>query len=251
MRISCHITFYYIEDRIKYINRIIDETNKYEIQTDIYIHTNNKEINNNTFNKYINGQLIIIWHDLTDIHPFYLTWKCRPIFKQQKDDYDYFMYIEDDILVPYTAIKYWLTNSDELIKLNYNLGFMRIEIENDIEYISDLYDQLDTIININDKMYSINNISPYCAFWIYTKEEFNKFINSNYYDCNNIHGYGIREQSAIGLHGMQSDFYKDTVIPIVNNKLDYDCRIYHMPNNYVIDKTTKFASIKFDDAIKK
>ena len=79
--------------------------------------------------------------------------------------------------------------------------------------------------------------------------EFDKFVNSKYYNIQNIRGYGIREQSAIGLHGLHTDWYKSTLIPIINNKLIECCKIYHMPNNYVLDKNTMFATIQFDKAI--
>ena len=161
------------------------------------------------------------------------------------------MYIEDDILVPYKAIKYWLEYNEKLIEMNYNLGFVRIEVENNIEYITDLdWEKLDTIIDLNEKKYCVNNKNPYCAFWIYNKNEFNNFVNSKYYNINNIPGYGIREKSAIGLHGLGTHWYKNTLIPIINNKLIEDCKIYHMPNNYVLDKNTRFATIKFNEAVK-
>ena len=85
------------------------------------------------FNKYTNGILNIIYHDLTNINPFYLTWKCRDLLKQQKDDYDIFMYIEDDILVPCNAIKYWLKYNKDLIDIQYNLGFIKVEVKHNIE----------------------------------------------------------------------------------------------------------------------
>ena len=154
------------------------------------------------------------------------------------------------MLVLNKAIKYWLKYKDVLLNMNYNLGFLRIEVNNNIEYITDLYaERLDTLINLNDKKYIVNNKNPYCAFWIYDKNEFNKFINSNFYNIKNIKGYGIREQSAIGLHGVETRFYKNTLIPLIDNKLCNDCKIYHLPNNYVNDNNTKFATIKFDDTL--
>ncbi len=249
MKITKHISFYFLPNRIIYINNIIDETNKYEYTTDIFIHTNNKDLIESTFIKYTNGCIKIIYHDLSNIHPFYLTWKCRELLQQQKNEYDIFIYIEDDILVPYKAIKYWLEYNEKLIEMNYNLGFVRIEVKNNIEYITDLHgEKFDTIINLNDKNYCVNNKNPYCAFWIYNKNEFNKFVNSKYYKIDNILGYGPREQSAIGLHGTKTNWYKNTLIPIINNKLIEDCKIYHMPNNYVLNKNTLFATIKFDEA---
>ena len=40
MKITKHISFHFLPERIIYINNIIDETNKYEYTTDIFIHTN-------------------------------------------------------------------------------------------------------------------------------------------------------------------------------------------------------------------
>lgn len=250
MKITKHISFYFVKERIVYINRIIDETNTYECMTDLYIHTN-KDVQESMFHAYTNGSIRFINHDLSGVHPFYLTWKCRELLRQQRDEYDIFMYIEDDILVPYRAIRYWLRYNEKLIEMNYNLGFVRIESENDIEYITDLgRKKFDTIIKLNDESYVVNNKNPYCAFWIYNKDEFHRFLQSNYYDPKNIVKYATREKSAIGLHGLYTKWYTHTLIPITDNKLIEDCKIYHMPNNYVLDKKSPFATIKFNDAIR-
>lgn len=249
MKVTKHISFFYIKERFCYINNIINETNKYEDLTDIFIHTNNDKLNASSFDKYNNGSIMIIYHNLDNENPYYLTWKCRDLLKQQKDDYDIFMYIEDDILVPYKAVKYWLKYSEKLIEYSYNLGFIRIEIDNNIHYITDILNKFDTTIKIDDNNYCVNNKNPYCAFWIYNKKEFNKFVNSNYYNINNIPGYGIRESSAIGLHGNSNYWYKSTLIPIINNMLIEDCKIYHMPNSYVKDKSSLFGKIEFNKAL--
>ena len=73
---------------------------------------------------------------------------------------------------------------------------------------------------IESQKYIINDKNPYCGFWIYDKLEFNKFVDSKYYDIRNVNGYDIRAVVAIGLHGVQTDWYKATVIPLKENKLD-------------------------------
>ena len=252
-KIAIHVSFFYIESRIQYVNRIIEATNQYDCDADIYIHTNAHDLRSSAFCPHTNGRLLIISHDLSLENPFYLTWKCRPLLKTQVDDYDAFMYIEDDILVPWNAIKYWLNNNERLIEQNYNLGFMRIEIAADgEEYITDLHGEcFDTIIQLADgQPCCLNNKNPYCAFWIYNKAEFKRFVLSPYYDIQNIPEYPIREKSAIGLHGNLNYWYKGTVIPIIGQGLNPDCRIYHMPNNYVVD-SSPFATIRFEDAIDK
>jgi len=249
MIITKHICFYYIEERVDYINKIIDETNKYQYKTDIYLHTNNTDLLIDRFNTYTNGTFQIIYHDLTNIDPFKLTWVCRDLLLTQKDSYDVFMYIEDDILVPVDALNYWIKYNKSLLEKSYNLGFMRIELFNNEEYSTDLYgEKIDTIINIDNEKYCVNNKNPYCAFWIYNKNEFNRFVNSPYYNICNIHGYGTRESSAIGLHGKHTPWYAATVIPIVDNKLIDACRIYHLPNNYV-NTNSLHGTIKFKEAL--
>ena len=250
MRITKHISFYFLPDRIIYVNNIINETNTYQYPTDIFIHTNSAELQASAFNPYTNGSINIVYHDLSDIHPFYLTHRCRDLLKRQQDDYDIFMYIEDDILVPWKTITYWLEYHEKLVARQCNLGFVRIEVENNIEYITDLYgEKLDTVIDVDDTKYCVNDKNPYCAFWIYNKNEFTRFVNSPFYRMDMTSKYEIREQSAIGLHDKDMKWYKNTVIPIIRDKLCEDCKIYHMPNNYVTDKTTRFATVKFDEAI--
>ena len=256
MKIAKHITFYFIFERIIFINKIIAETNKYPDLTDIFIHTNSEYLLLLHLDNYTNGKIKIIYHDLSDIHPHYLTWKCRDLLKQQRHDYDIFMYIEDDILGPSKAIKYWITYNEKLILNKYNLGFVRIEIGTDeTEYITDLPNvQLHIFALIDTQMYCVNNINPYCAFWIYNAQEFNKFVESPRYDINNIiyfsRGDYIREKSAFGLHGPNTDWYINTLIPITGEKLIEDCKIYHMGNNYVNDPSNLYATIKFSEALK-
>lgn len=251
MKITVHISFFYIEERIRYVNQIIRETNQYDHVTDIFIHTNNPDLQATTFEPYTNGSIEIVWHDLSGIHPYFLTWKCRDLLREQRNDYDVFMYIEDDILVPCKAIDYWLEYHEPLIHKGYNLGFVRIEIdEQGEEYITDLHgERLDTLGLLENNVYCVNNKNPYCAFWIYDKHEFNRFVDSKYYDIRHIPDYGVREMSAIGLHGITNYWYKNTLIPVIDGKLHCDCRVYHTPNNYVSNKDTLFATIKFVEAV--
>jgi hypothetical protein len=253
MKITKHISFFYSPDRICYINKIIDKTNYYKFITDIFIHTNSNNLKTDLLNTYTNGSINIIIHDLSKINPFYLTWKCRDLLLKQIDEYDIFMYIEDDILVPSKAIEYWLDYNEQLIEMNLNLGFLRVEINNNEEYVTDLYgEKFDSILNINNTKYCINNKNPYCAFWIYNKKEFNKFVESKYYNISNISEYelyGIREKSGVGLHGIEINWYRGTIIPIIGDKLIESCKIYHLKNNYVVNNETLFSTIKFNDAI--
>jgi hypothetical protein len=246
MKITKNIIFFYNENRFKYLNKIIDETNNYQYETDIFIHTNNI-FSKDLLNTYNNGNINIIYYNLSENvflleNPYYFPWVTRGFMKNQKNDYDIFIYIEDDILVPKNTINYWVDYKDKLLKENYNLGFIRIELDQSgNEYTPDLgippdnsfKPVLNKKIIIDNEDYIINNINPYCAFWIYDKNEFNRFVDSIFYDPVNIIGYEPRETIAIGLHGKNTNWYKNTVLPLKNNKLTSSCKIYNLPNNYI------------------
>lgn len=252
--------FFYNKDRIKYINTIISETSKYPYTTDIFIHTN-CPITLDIFYPYSNGQIVVVYYNLENNelftnNPLYFPWFIRDHMKNIKD-YDVVIYLEDDILIPVNALKYWFKHKDLLLKNNYNLGFTRIEILDNKEYTTDLvYNNrnnknnfLTKNIVIDDNIYIINDINPYCAMFIYDKEEYNNFINSPYFNPNNIQIYHIREKIAIGLHGIGMSYYKGTLIPLIDGKLDKDCRIYHLPNNYITNTSYSILHL-FDDIVK-
>ncbi len=298
MKISAHITFFYRDEQIDdrwtnadkkfpYLKKIIDEYNTYPVNVDIYIHTNKTfdlEIINN--NEYNNGTLKIVKHNLNKYILFkgknyYLTWASRKTIKKQRDKYDIFIYQEDDILIPKNAFNYWKENKSECIKNRLNLGFLRIELKDDIEYVSDLEKKLSKKIKVNNKQYIVNDVNPYCAFWIYDKNELNAWINSKLWNLINIHGRGAvvslklekiglnripilryllysyrnkrpdsaMEASAIGLNGLNLNWYKHTVILLDKNNLNEDCRVYHLSNYYANENETAMGTIKFNELI--
>ena len=51
-----------------------------------------------------------------------------------------------------------------------NISHFSVWKKLNIEYITDLYgEKLDNIINLNEKIYCVNDKNPYCAFWVYNK----------------------------------------------------------------------------------
>ena len=247
-KIAKHISFHFNKDKIRFINTILKESTKYNYVTDIFIHTNDKAVTTSLFEPYTNGTLHIIHHDMTGQDPLTLTWKCRELLAKQKDEYDIFMYIEDDILVPVAAMDYWIEGHERLVAHGYNLGFVRVETSDNEYYMTDVNSVLKTKLELDDTTYYVNNVNPYCAFWIYDKQEFNKFVSSKYWDVKNVPNYGTQEKSAIGLHGLGMTWYKATVVTAHKKQLIDSCKIFHLSNNYV-KRHPYFGTLKFKDAI--
>lgn len=241
--LAVHIThFHNGSAHVSFLQQILNEYDTFEsVQVSIFVHTNANI--DNVFTKPENCAYETIVHTFhTNEHPFYLTWKCRERMKQMKDKFDYVCYIEDDILMTEKTFMYWLRYKDMCIEHQYNLGFLRIEVDpNQNEYIVDVTRHLHKSIQINDISFVINNNNPYVAMWIYDKKEFQKWVDSPLYDIKNIAGYDIREMSAIGLHGLRTNWYKGTILPI--NDIS-ECKLYHLENKYIVDPV--FSNISWN-----
>ena len=57
------------------------------------------------------------------------------------------------------------------------------------------------------------------------------------------------EASAIGINGLNLNWYKHTVILLDKNNLNEDCRVYHLSNYYANEYETNMGTIKFDELI--
>jgi hypothetical protein len=258
MNLGIHITFYYIESRLGYLKKVIEELQKIKYSKTIFIYSNTdfcfKEDHENVkviVHKFAdNGhkklrkfrrfycQTLLSLGITKYVHPFYLTWMHRKYVESYVEDYDVQMYLEDDICFDSNSFTYWLKNKDLCIKNNYNLGFFRIEIdEKGVKYLTDITQTPNKIIDIENRKFLLNDVNPYCGFWIYDQKELKSFIKSKEWGFK-IKRYGIREKAAIGWHGLTMNRYEGTLIPLIDFDdekyyTDSGCSIHHLPNNYI------------------
>jgi hypothetical protein len=260
MKITIHITFYYRlsdvpgnatgrnannEARLNYLNRKIDAINTYDYETDIYIHCNTPVFTKDMIHENKKGKLHIYYHDLSNESRWNLPQKHRAAMETQKDDYDVFMYSEDDFLFRKESLEYWLEYKDKLNGLGYNLGFVQVEVsDTGEEYTANLAEspcgrinkRLDKILKIDGKIFAINDVNTYNGFWIYDKKEFHHFLTTPFWKITdwNPELWGPVERYTIGMNGNDQDHYKATLIPLTHeNELDPRSKVYHMPNNYI------------------
>lgn len=289
MKIAAHITFFYVESRLCYLKAVIENLRTIEEDVHIYIYTNQPihdlpleqvtvlqypykkqkwvELLSFFDFKFLRSFTYPISRALSQylyfgfkklglskyIHPFYLTWENRSVVKKILNDYDVQMYLEDDIGFGKDAFEYWLKYADTCIKNGYNLGFLRTEIDPKGDfYITDLHQLPENIIELDGKLFLINDVNTYCAFWIYTKEELSKFIMLKAWNFN-FRGQNVREKSAVGWHSKGMKHYKGTIIPLfIENdstlRTEIGCSIRHLPNNYIGDAV--FCKLPFPIKLK-
>jgi hypothetical protein len=253
-KICVHIPFY-VDSNFKkkniLLNKVCKSYLKLSTKLKIFVHTNKITKKNS---KRIN----FILHNFKNDHPYKLTWKCRKLMFSQRNEYEIFIFGEDDIVFSRNNFKYWLKYKDKSIKNNFNLGFLRVEInkKNNLLYSTDQISKIKYYVNVDKKKF-VKLENSNCSFWIYDKNEFKKFIMTKYWKFNwkwiTISGILlIREMAAVGWHGedMNGQFmnkYQATIIPLIHNKLDKNSYIKHISNKYANDPAGLFGTIKINN----
>ena len=165
---AAHITFYNVYDRIKYLKSTIAAIKTID-DTDIFVHTN--KIDNLDC---IKNDAEIVTHNLDNRHPYTLVMDSRDYIARFASDYDYSMYIEDDIDFSYINFNYYKKYHSMVKVTNKYLGFMRIEHQNanDDLVFTDITSSSGNFIykQPNYNFFSLNE-SQYQGMWILDTDE--------------------------------------------------------------------------------
>jgi hypothetical protein len=246
-KILIHIPFHYVEDRRKYLEQLLDNFKTYKFtEVNIVIDTNSEDtkklISVPLF--FNNGKIEYVVHkNLED--PFLLTWQHRGEMLSKIDDYDFFMYVEDDILVPWKVVSCWFEDTLNIYPEGHVRGFLRVEKNTDGDLVAtDIIERFAPrpIKIIGNKKYFAPP-RPYHAFWIYTKEQMMEFIYLKSWKDGNHEKWGIRERAAAGMMWDEQNKCR-ILIPLgeKNNVLE-ETLVYHLPNSYALDKNSQFGKI--------
>jgi len=259
MSISIHIPFYNPNPekkeghrnlrRFDYLKENIENLKTLSIKNDIFVHTHNEFLDD----KKLDARIIKHQINDNDLDKGFLTWKCRTLMEEQKNDYEYFFYLEHDIKFSEKNLQYWLKYQDQLHKKNFHLGFLIYERNNldNQKYSIHIVRKLDKYLKIEDKKFVINDLENYSCFWIYNKDQFHKFLRSKWWSFkkrahNFRHNYGITERSSIGFHSFNMNYFKATLLPEIDNQPDPNCFVEHMTNNYY-EKFSEFKNQNYMD----
>ncbi len=185
---------------------------------------------------------------------------------------NYFMYLEDDILITKKNINYWLVARQKLQKYNLIPGFLRVEhnTNNNVLIATDYAkkENLKTLPKIffdNSKNAFINTYFPYQGMYFYDRNLMTEHLNS--ISSNPDFGHGILDVNYINDNLIKLDLmakanigliYKDPikgfinrkVLPVdLNKKIFFDvCFIEHMDNSYA-NKKSSFANIEVKNVL--
>lgn len=183
-------------------------------------------------------------------HPFLLTWSHKQHFRVafQDPSYTHFMYVEDDLEVTPTNIRYWLTAREMLRPFGVYPGFFRVEMH-------ERYGELvSSDINRWIAMCEVKTIelgetryvclpAPYQGMFLYDRELMAEHLASHTSDPERLlppprsgEYWNARELANLGISYINrpEGFKSRVVVPYFPRlrQLDQHCFVYHLPENY-------------------
>ena len=73
---------------------------------------------------------------------------CRSLMEKQKNNYDCFIYTEDDILFTKKNFEYWKKYRKICLQNDLNLGFLRIEKRDNEIFSTDVFKNISYYVNL-------------------------------------------------------------------------------------------------------
>jgi len=231
------IAFHFDESRLPFLAKVLQNiAGNYKCDYGVYIDTNTTD-----FGKYAKEFELAWSHKLA--HPFHLTWMHREHMIEEIDNYDYFMYIEDDMLVPWENVLNYIENFKLLWDKGFVPSFIRVEEKNGEQFVTDITKQqkASPYAMIGGKSF-IALDEPYHAFWIMPQKELKESMRKDFFRLSDS-----REGAAS--YPMADLGRKPLVeVEIVNDKYEVSpkCHSFHISNTYV-NGDSNFAKIKLEN----
>lgn len=226
-RLLVCIAFHYEQERIPFLERVLDNLSTYEMDTHIIIDTNVGDL------PIDRGGNIEVMSCQNLPHPFSLTFLHRVRFLANLDEYDWFMYQEDDMEIPFENFVTY-TENFELLWPDYVPSFVRLETFGATRFVTDALTQysISEIVELRGKRFidlsrCHTDTGSYHAFWIMPRRELKDSMRRNFSEV------GSHRESAASYP--QWGLGKIPLVMVEGTGIDPRCFSYHLPNNYASD----------------
>jgi len=238
------ICFHYIEDRFRYLDVLMDRfLNEYtsRFNVTVIVDTNSKQGEMRLRERYPDDRVGIFRHDRL-AHPFHLTWMHRYHISLHKDEYDFFMYVEDDMDIPLENFVRYLEN----FRIVWPRGvpvFLRVEEKDGVRYNSDAERREPVrhleILKDREFVTEMMHPLPYHAFWICPGDVLRSIMPPDFVKCS------ISRETAASF--LIWEMRKKGYLQWEDGNVSRKCLAYHLPNNYACDPHTRLGKIPLDN----
>jgi len=257
------VTFYYVEERLKYLSAISHLFSSLANDVQVFITTNTKDESHHdrimaSLDRQLRAEILV--PELLG-HPYLLTWCHLDIFRKKFDqdqDITHFMYLEDDLCVRPGNIAYWMKAREALRPHGLIPSFLRFELKSGINtpYSSDVVKQVPFSqlpkVRISDNYYYLNLRKPYQGMYLMDRELMHEHLSGP--SCSPDFGiWYIREKAAQGLTfaKVPPGYSSRNLVGYDNStkQIDPDALIHHTPNNYANNPDTGFGKLPVSELI--
>lgn len=215
-------------DRLPYLRRVLDGLAEYELSADIIIDTNIAALD-------VKGENVTIVSHVSLEHPFFLAWCHRRHIKERIDDYRWFLYIEDDIHLPFENFAHYQRNF-ELLWPDYVPSFVRVEEFDGEEWALDVT-QRQECKEIQPDFCTLTQ--PYNGFWIMPQKALKETMRGDF--------ARLSESREVAASYVMWELNKTPLVELDGKQISRKCFAYHLPNNYAPCKTSPHGKIRVAD----
>jgi hypothetical protein len=244
-----HIAFHFVPQRWQYLQRVLAGLAEFDVDRLVVVVDSNtpdvaERIAALSLPRHCSVQ-VAVHRNLA--HPFNLTWAHREHMVSAIAEFDYFMYLEDDIHVPWPTFAAWLRREGAVSARGFIHGFLRVEFDRAGNPIATDWRRCarrPTTIEIDGVRY----IRPewfYQACWVYSRATLQRFVRTvawrrGFHPWSSVirghRGAGAgnltREFSAFGM-ACATPGRPRVLLPVNDDgQILSDCWVYHLPNNY-------------------
>lgn len=219
-------------DRLQYLQRIL------KCFRDEYALDYNIVIDSNAELPEFTRENVRVVHHANLEHPFNLTWQHRKHMRAEIDNYHWFMYIEDDLLLPFANFQNYQENF-RLLWPNCVPSFLRVETFEGAEFALDVtvpqeYKPIQT-----GKRSFATLTQPYHGLWCMPQRELKENMAPEF--------DRVSDSREVAASFPMWELGKTPLIELDGKQISRKCFAYHLPNNYAPCKSSPHAKIRIDD----
>jgi len=251
------VTFYYVEERLKYLSAISRQFSSLANDVEVFITTNSDDASHHgrimaSLDPQLRAEILV--PKLLG-HPYLLTWCHLDIFRKkfnQDQSITHFMYLEDDLCVRPDNIAYWIKAREALRPHGLIPSFLRFELKSgeNTPYSSDVtkktpFSQLPKV-RVSDRYYYLNLRKPYQGMYLMDRELMQEHLSGP--SCSPDFGiWNIREKAAQGLTfaKVPEGYFSRNLVGYDNStkQIDPGALIHHTPDNYANNPDSRFGKM--------
>ncbi|KAI8110173.1 hypothetical protein M9435_001852 [Picochlorum sp. BPE23] len=241
------IAFYFVPSRLIHLRQVLMNFESYQsmFRINVTIDTTGTGLNSylDALQLHLDCQ-VRNFLNLSD--PFNLAGQHRRLFVNTMKNFDWYMYLEDDILIPLKSMKYFMDSFDEVWSKGYSPGFLRVEEVGGKFYASDLLDAHQTMsdsqrFDAGDQQF-VSLITPYHAFWILPgsvlQQEGEHLLQNP--SC-------LETRETYASFPWCSLHHRPAVPLLPDGHINPVSWVWHLPNNYAKDGNRRLGTVQVLD----